>query len=303
MFKQINIGNLKIKGNLFLAPMSGVTNIAFRTLCRRYGADLCFTEFVNSHSILNMNLEENKRLKTDDLDKPLGIQIFGNDEESLGKAAKEIEPLADLIDMNLGCPAYRIIRTGCGSELLKEPEKLKKIIEKIVDSVDKPISVKIRSGIDEKTINAVEVAKLCENSGVKMITVHARTQKQGYSGKIDLEVIKKVKEAVNIPVIGNGDVISFDTAKELIEKTGCDGIMIGRGARTNPSIFNEIKNGEVKDKLELLYEYIQLCKDYNLSLKDLKIPAMGIIHGFNGALKLREELSNMKSYEEIESLI
>jgi len=303
MIKPIIIGDIKLKSNLFLAPMSGVTNIAFRRLCRNHGAGLCFTEFANSHSILNMPLEENKRLKTDINDKPLGIQIFGNDEESLGKAAKEVELLSDLIDMNLGCPAYKIIRTGCGSELLREPEKLQKIIKKIIDSVKKPVSVKIRSGIDGNNINAVHIAKLCENVGVKMITVHARTQKQGYSGKADFSIIKKVKEAVNIPVIGNGDIISYETAIEMFEKTNCDGIMIGRGARTNPAIFNEIKYGTKIDKIDLLLEYIELCKKYNLSIRDLKIPAMGIMHGFTGAIKIRERLSSVKNYEDMKGII
>ena len=302
MLKPIQIGNLKVKGNIFLAPMSRVTNIAFRSLCRKYGADLCFTEFVNSNAILNN--ENNSKLTTNKEDRPLGIQIFGNDEESLAKAAKQVQNKCDLIDLNLGCPAYQIIRQGSCSALLKDLKKLEKIVKKIVDSVCIPVTVKIRSGINEDNINAVEVAKLCERAGVKMITVHSRTQKQGYSGKADMGIIKKVKENVSIPVIANGDIDSYEKAKEVFEKTNCDGIMIGRAAMNNPKIFKEIKEGikiNVNQK-ELALEYLKLWRQYELSLGDLKLHLISLSHGFNGASVFRNKLSTIGSATEFEDL-
>ena len=302
MIKPIKIGNLHLDNNLFLAPMSGVSNVAFRLLCRKYGASLCFTEFVNSHSILNQNLNEIDRLKTDLTDKPLGIQIFGNDINSLMLAASKVESNADIVDLNLGCPAYRIIRSGCGSELLKNISKVKDIVGGIVNSVSCPVSVKIRSGIDFNNINAVEIAKACEEVGVKMITVHGRTQKQGYSGKSDLLIIKAVKNAVNIPVIANGDITDYNNALKTFEFTGCDGIMIGRAAMTNPSIFREIITGNKNsvDKLELLNEYYILLKKYDLGFVSLKENALNFMRGIYGASELRSKISSFKSFEDFD---
>ncbi len=304
MIKSIKIGNLNLKNNIFLAPMSGVSNIAFRLLCRKYGASLCFTEFVNSHSILNQNLNNIDRLKTDISDKPLAIQIFGNDIKSLMAAAYKVEFNADIIDLNLGCPAYRIIRSGCGSELLKDLKKIKEIVGGIISTVSCPVSVKIRSGIDFNNINAVEVARACEEVGVKMITVHGRTQKQGYSGKSDLNIIKLVKDNVSIPVIANGDINNHETALKIFEYTNCDGIMIGRAAMKNPSIFSELLNNKINvSKIELLNDYYLLLKKYDLNFTALKENALNLMRDIDGAVQLRSKISSLKSFEDFDNFL
>ena len=230
-----------IKNKAVLSPMAGVTDVAFRTLAKRYGAAITYTEFLSSAAIVRNNPKTLEMLKTSDIEDPVAVQLFGNNVDEIIKAAKFVEDKFDIIDINCGCPAWKVIRSGSGSELLKSPDIIADFVSKLVNSVSIPITVKIRSGIDSNHINAVEVAKILESSGASAISIHGRTQKQGYSGFADWDLIKKVKDSVSIPVIGNGDVFLLKFLKRLSE-SGVDAIMIARGALGNPYIFKQIND-------------------------------------------------------------
>ena len=231
------IGNVEIKNQIVLAPMAGISNTAYRQIIKEMGAGLIYAEMVSDKAIVFGNQKTLDLLKMDEKERPIAQQIFGSDIESFVAAAKLVEEQMhpDIIDINMGCPVPKVaIKSQAGSALLKNPDLIEEIVSAVVKSVSVPVTVKIRSGWDENNINAVEVAKRVEKAGAKAITVHGRTRSQGYSGKADWNIIKKVKEAVNIPVIGNGDVTSCYLAKEMLDYTGCDAVMIGRGVLGNP---------------------------------------------------------------------
>ncbi|HBY65519.1 MAG TPA: tRNA dihydrouridine synthase DusB, partial [Acholeplasmataceae bacterium] len=249
------IGNLVIENKIILAPMAGVSNSPFRILSRKYGAGLVFAEMVSDKGLLYNNEKTIKLLYMTDVEKPMAQQIFGSDLKTMVEAAVYIDKNsnADIIDINMGCPVPKVaIKAQAGSALMKNPDLIYEIVSEIVKRVSKPVTVKIRSGWDHSSVNAVEVAKRIEAAGAAAITVHARTRSQGYSGLADYDVIKAVKEAVKIPVIGNGDVIDGPSAKRMLEHTGCDAVMIGRGALGNPWIFREIdaylKDGTILER-------------------------------------------------------
>ena len=231
------IGNVEIKNQIVLAPMAGISNSSYRKIIKEMGCGLIFAEMVSDKAIVFGNDKTLELLKMDDCERPIAQQIFGSDIESFVEAAKKIEDLMhpDIIDINMGCPVPKIaLRSQAGSALLKNPEKIGEIIKAVVEAVSVPVTIKIRSGWDENSINCVEVAKIAEKNGASAITLHARTRSQGYSGHADWELIKKVKESVNIPVIGNGDVTSPELAKKMLVETKCDAVMIGRGVLGNP---------------------------------------------------------------------
>ncbi len=227
---KLKIGNVELENNLILAPMAGITNKPFRIICKEYGAGLVCTEMGSSRAMFH-NDEKTKRLfNTDGEKRPISFQIFGSDEESMAYAAKYVSSFADIIDINMGCPAPKVVKNGDGSKLLLDLKKAESIIKTVIENSDVPVTLKIRKGWDMEHIVAVEIAKIAENLGVSAITVHGRTRTDYFTGKVDLDIIKKVKESVKIPVIGNGDIIDEDTALNMFEKTGVDGIMVGRGA-------------------------------------------------------------------------
>jgi nifR3 family TIM-barrel protein len=292
--------------------MHNVTNIAFRIMCKKYGASLVSTELLSANAISRKNKAVMKLAQTEDREKPICVQLFGQNTENLVQAAKILEKKFDIIDINFGCPSRKIMQQGSGGALLKRKNKIAEIVKKASDSIKKPLTVKIRKGF-ENNINATEIAKICEKNGASAITIHARTVEQGYSGKADWDIIKKIKKELKIPVIGNGDVWTGEDAKQILEQTNCDYIMVGRAAIGNPFIFKQIneylKTGNQisqskKEKIKDYFEYIKLTKEYDcFSLKDARWKAQEFTKGFKGSNKLRMKLNSVKTWEEIQELI
>ena len=270
--KKLKIGNVELENNLILAPMAGVTDLPFRVLCKEQGAGMVCTEMASSRAIFHNDEKTKQLINTDGEKRPISFQIFGSDEESMAFSAKEFSKFADIIDINMGCPAPKVVKNGDGSKLLLDLEKADKIIKAVVQNSSVPVTLKMRKGWDKEHIVAVELAKMAEKNGISAITVHGRTRTEFFSGEVDLEIIKKVKEAVSIPVIGNGNIVDEETAMEMFEKTGVDGIMIGRGSLGNPWIFRNIKHYlETGEKLEqpTLQERKEVMKRHiELSIQD-----------------------------------
>ena len=269
--KKIKIKDLELENNLILAPMAGVTDLPFRKICKEFGPGLVCTEMVSSKAIYHDDTKTKLLMNTDGEKRPISMQIFGSDEETMGYAAKYVSKIADIVDINMGCPAPKVVKNGDGSKLLLDIEKAEKVIKAVVKNSTKPVTLKIRKGWDCNNIVAIEFAQMAEKAGVSAITIHGRTRTEMYSGKVDLDIIKKVKESVKIPVIGNGDIVDEESALKMFEYTGVDGIMIGRGTFGNPWIFKRIKHyletGEklpvvtYEEKLRVIKEQIQLELD------------------------------------------
>ena len=271
------IGNIEIKNKLVLAPMAGICNSSFRRIVKEMGCGLIYAEMVSDKAIFYKNDKTIDMLKMTEDERPISQQIFGSDKESFVEAAKYVyeHMKPDIIDINMGCPVPKVaVRAQAGSALLKSPDKVREIVGAVVECVPIPVTVKIRSGWDHNSINAVEIAKICEEAGASAICIHGRTRSQGYSGKADLAIIKAVKEAVSIPVIGNGDIVDCFSAKRMLDETGVDAIMIGRGALGNPWIFKEIseylKDGTIVDKPSPI-DRINMCLKHIEYLSEIKI--------------------------------
>lgn len=248
----IKIGNITIKGNLILAPMAGVTDLPFRVLCKEQGADLIYTEMVSAKGILYNNKNTDILLEIKEEERPVSLQLFGADPTILSEMAKKIEQRNfDILDINMGCPVPKVVNNGEGSALMKNPKLIGEIVKQVSKAISKPLTVKIRKGFTEEAVNAVEIAKIIEANGASAIAIHGRTREQYYSGKADWDIIKQVKEAVDIPVIGNGDIYTPQDAKAMRDYTGCDGLMIARGVRGNPWLFHQIKTYMDTDILEV----------------------------------------------------
>lgn len=309
------IGNVEIKNKIVLAPMAGISNTSYRKIIKEMGAGLIYAEMVSDKAISYGNQRTLDLLKMDESERPIAQQIFGSDVESFVTAAKKIESTMhpDIIDINLGCPVPKVaIRSQAGSALLKDPKKIYEIVSSVVSSVNVPVTVKIRSGWDEEHINATLVAKEAERAGAKAIAIHARTRSQGYSGKADWNIIKEVKESVNIPVIGNGDVTSCFLAKKMLEETGCDAVMIGRGVLGNPWLIKEcveyLENGTLpnpvtpEEKINMLKRHFQLLiedKCEKAAILEIRSHALWYVKGLPGSTKIKNLICQSKTAEEM----
>ncbi len=313
----MKIGNLELENNVFLAPMAGVTDLPFRILCKEMGCGLVYSEMVSAKGILYDNKNTTELLEIDPKERPVAVQLFGSDPEILGAMAKKIElyPI-DIIDVNMGCPAPKIVKNGEGSCLMKTPELVGRIVKSLVESQSKPVTIKFRKGFDDDHINAVEIAKIAEANGASAVAVHGRTREQYYSGKADWDIIKQVKEAVNIPVIGNGDVFTPQDAKSLLEHTGCDAIMVGRGAQGNPWIFKRIlhylETGELlpeptaEERVEKALRHSQMLIDYKgeyIGVREMRKHMAWYMKGLPGAAELRGKLNHAETMERLEELL
>lgn len=315
-YKKLKIGNCELENNIILAPMAGITDKPYRMICKEMGAGLVCTEMISSRAIFHDDTKTKLLMDTEGEKKPISYQIFGSEEESMEFAAKYLEEKADIIDINMGCPAPKVVKNGDGSKLMLDIKKAEKVIEAVVKSTSKPVTLKIRKGWDHNNIVAVEFAQMAEKAGISAITIHGRTRTDFYSGKADLEIIKKVKEAVKIPVIGNGDIVDEQTALEMFEKTGVDGIMIGRGTFGNPWIFKKISHflqtGEklpetpLEERLQILEKHINLelkSKPEIVAIRELRKPISWYTKGLKDSSEFRDKINKIEKIEELKQEI
>lgn len=313
----LNIGGVPLKSHAVLAPMAGVSDRAYRELCVRFGAAYCVSEMVSSKALSFNSKKSEELMEISDLERPCGIQIFGDDPKCMADAAKHaLENKPDIIDINMGCPAPKISSNGSGSALMKNPRLCGEIVKAVTAVTDIPVTVKIRKGWDDDSVNAVEVAKICESAGAAAITVHGRTRQQYYKSPVDYDIIKAVRESVSVPVIANGDIDSAERAKEVMDITGCDLVMIGRATLGNPWIFSQInaylENPNVKihtpdleERLGVMIEHIGKMIEYkgeHMAMLQARKLVVGYFKGMKGAAALRNEAGKIKTLDDLYEL-
>ena len=315
--KQLKIGNVLLENSYVLGPMAGVTDLPFRLLCKEQGAGLLCMEMVSAKGIFYNNKNTESLLQIHPEEVPVSLQFFGSDPKIVSEMAKRVEERPfSILDINMGCPVPKVVRNGEGSALMKNPKLVYELVSATVKAIKKPVTVKIRKGFDDEHINAVEIAKIIEEAGAAAVAVHGRTREQYYSGKADWEIIRQVKEAVSIPVIGNGDVTSGEQAIAMRKQTGCDGVMIARGAQGNPWIFSELleyeKTGKLPDRPDVeeikktMLRHAKLQIEYKgdfTGIREMRKHVAWYTKGLHGAARLRDQINQLESYAELENLL
>lgn len=311
----MKIGNVELKNKVFLSPMAGVTDLPFRLICKEQNCGMLYTEMINGKALCYDDENTKKMLKIEDEEHPVAVQIFGSDPEFMGRAAEIMNAYPnEILDINMGCPAPKVVKNGDGSALMRNPKLAEEVLKSVVKNSTKPVTLKIRKGWDDNSANAVEIAKIAEASGISALAIHGRTREQYYSGKADWDIITEIKNAINIPVIGNGDVFTVEDARNMLDKTGCDAIMIGRGAQGNPWIFKRINHymetGEIlpeptlEEKINTAVKHLNLAvREHGeyVAVREMRKHIAWYLKGLKGSAKVRDEINKITSYEEVVS--
>lgn len=309
----MNIGNVSLDNRVFLSPMAGVTDLPFRLICKQKGCGMLYTEMINAKALCYNDENTKKMTKIEDEEHPIAIQIFGSEPEYMGRAAEILNSHSnEILDINMGCPAPKVIKNGDGSALMKNPKLAEEVMKSVVKNSTKPVTLKIRKGWDDNSINAVEIAKIAEQAGISALAIHGRTREQYYSGKADWDIIKEIKQSISIPVIGNGDVFEIEDAINLLEKTNCDAIMIGRGAQGNPWIFNRINHymntGEIlpkptaQEKINTAIEHMKLAVEEHgeyVAVREMRKHIGWYIKGLKNSARYRDEINKLTDCESV----
>ena len=309
----MKIGNVELNNKVFLSPMAGVTDLPFRLICKEQNCGMLYTEMINAKALCYDDENTKKMLKIEKEEHPVAVQIFGSDPEFMGRAAQIMNQYPnEILDINMGCPAPKVVKNGDGSALMKNPKLAEEVLKAVVKNSTKPVTLKIRKGWDDNSINAVEIAKIAEACGISALAIHGRTREQYYSGKADWDIITDIKNAISIPVIGNGDVFTVEDAQNMLEKTKCDAIMIGRGAQGNPWIFKRINHymqtGEIlpeptlEEKINTAKKHLNLAiREHGeyVAVREMRKHIAWYLKGLKGSAKVRDEINKITSYEEV----
>lgn len=313
----MKIGNIQLDNEVFLSPMAGVTDLPFRTICKEKGCGMLYTEMINAKALCYDDENTKKMLKMEKDEHPVAVQIFGSDPEFMGKAASIMNQYPnEILDINMGCPAPKVVKNGDGSALMRTPKLAAQVLEAVVKNSEKPVTLKVRKGWDDDCVNAVEIAKIAQECGISAIAIHGRTREQFYSGKADWDIISEIKQAINIPVIGNGDVFEVQDAANMLEKTKCDAIMIGRGSQGNPWIFKRInhymKTGEIlpeptlEEKINTAIKHMNLAVaehgDY-VAVREMRKHIGWYLKGLKNSARYRDEINKITDYKKVITML